>query len=161
MSKGAKETKETMEHLSIDQLITLVKAVMGRNELTEVEKMGVKIQIAESLDIKNDGSLYDRLKSSASYTVGNVCKVLGLNTVKVFEYLREIGWVSGLEPTRVSIREGYTRRGKKVRVGDTGKRYRQTELTEKGVAFLYNLVANDSEDIADLDTIIQCLKMGV
>lgn len=87
-------TPETAKEAIDDPSVFLAKAMLVANDVIEQQKTKIVEQRQEILKLAPKAEKYDKyMKAEDSYTVSDVAMMNGLSPDKLFNYLRNIGWL--------------------------------------------------------------------
>ena len=87
-------TPETAKEAIDDPSVFLAKAMLVANDVIEQQKTKIVEQRQEILKLTPKAEKYDKyMKAEDSYTVSDVAMMNGLSPDKLFNYLRNIGWL--------------------------------------------------------------------
>lgn len=87
-------TPETAKEAIDDPSVFLAKAMLVANDVIEQQKTKIVEQRQEILKLTPKAEKYDKyMKAEDSYTVSDVAMMNGLAPDKLFNYLRNIGWL--------------------------------------------------------------------
>lgn len=87
-------TPETAQEALEDPSVFLAKAMLVANDVIEQQKTKIVEQRQEILKLTPKAEKYDKyMKAEDSYTISDVAMMNGLSPDKLFNYLRNIGWL--------------------------------------------------------------------
>lgn len=87
-------TPETAKEAVDDPSVFLAKAMLVANDVIEQQKTKIVEQRQEILKLTPKAEKYDKyMKAEDSYTISDVAMMNGLSPNKLFNYLRNIGWL--------------------------------------------------------------------
>lgn len=87
-------TPETAKEAIDDPSVFLAKAMLVANDVIEQQKTKIVEQRQEILKLAPKAEKYDKyMKAEDSYTISDVAMMNGLSPDKLFNYLRNIGWL--------------------------------------------------------------------
>lgn len=87
-------TPETAKEAMDDPSVFLAKAMLVANDVIEQQKTKIVEQRQEILKLTPKAEKYDKyMKAEDSYTISDVAMMNGLSPDKLFNYLRNIGWL--------------------------------------------------------------------
>jgi prophage antirepressor-like protein len=87
-------TPETAKEAVDDPSVFLAKAMLVANDVIEQQKTKIVEQRQEILKLAPKAEKYDKyMKAEDSYTISDVAMMNGLAPDKLFNYLRNIGWL--------------------------------------------------------------------
>lgn len=88
-------TPETAKEAIDDPSVFLAKAMLVANDVIEQQKTKIVEQRQEILKLTPKAEKYDKyMKAEDSYTISDVAMMNGLAPDKLFNYLKNIGWLS-------------------------------------------------------------------
>lgn len=88
-------TPETAKEAMDDPSVFLAKAMLVANDVIEQQKTKIVEQRQEILKLAPKAEKYDKyMKAEDSYTISDVAMMNGLSPDKLFNYLKNIGWLS-------------------------------------------------------------------
>lgn len=88
-------TPETAKEAIDDPSVFLAKAMLVANDVIEQQKTKIVEQRQEILKLAPKAEKYDKyMKAEDSYTISDVAMMNGLAPDKLFNYLKNIGWLS-------------------------------------------------------------------
>lgn len=88
-------TPETAKEAVDDPSVFLAKAMLVANDVIEQQKTKIVEQRQEILKLAPKAEKYDKyMKAEDSYTISDVAMMNGLAPDKLFNYLKNIGWLS-------------------------------------------------------------------
>lgn len=88
-------TPETAKEAIDDPSVFLAKAMLVANDVIEQQKTKIVEQRQEILKLAPKAEKYDKyMKAEDSYTISDVAMMNGLSPDKLFNYLKNIGWLS-------------------------------------------------------------------
>ena len=121
-------TPETAQEAVEDPGVFLAKAMLVANDVIEQQKTKIIEQRQEILKLAPKAEKYDKyMKAEDSYTISDVAMMNGLAPDKLFNYLKNIGWLSKEYQSAYKLTEYKTTwhgrvRGTQIRVTVEGYR---------------------------------------